>query len=193
MALNIKLHNGFVLKENRLEHHRNPSGFNNKVNYLLVESGRNLYALDKLKEDICLICTWPEAFDIAREIILNNYTGSISKYREMREEKQEYLLLGLESKTTINKDISQRSRTRHIVDGISIDKKKRKIKLYWMRFLGNDSEQKRKRGAKTLSYEEFSKFLVDSLNSFVKDTRKISRQDLIEILKTDVERMTEEK
>ena len=47
MALNIKLYNGFVLKENRLEHHRNPSGFNNKVNYLLVKSGRNLYALDK--------------------------------------------------------------------------------------------------------------------------------------------------
>lgn len=187
MALNIN--NG----KRNLEHHRNPSGLNNKINYLLVESGRNLYSLDKLKERILCIESWPEAFDIAREIILNNYTGSISKYREMREEKQEYLLLGLESKTTINNDISQRSRTRHIVDGISIDKKKRKIKLYWMRFLGNDSEQKRKRGAKTLSYEEFSKFLVDSLNSFVKDTRKISRQDLIEILKTDVERMTEEK
>lgn len=182
MALNIN--NG----KRNLEHHRNPSGLNNKINYLLVESGGNLYTLDKLKNRILCIESWPEAFKIAREMILNNYTGSISKYREMREEKQEYLLIGLESKTIINDNISQRSKTRHIVDGISIDKKNRKIKLCWMRFLDNDSEQKRNRGAKTLSYEEFSKFLVDSLNSFVKDTRKISRQDLIEILKTDVER-----
>lgn len=179
MALNIdNIKNG----KRNLEHHRNPSGLNNKINYLLVESSRNLYALDKLNDRILCIGSWLEAFKIAREIISNNYTGSISKYREMREEKQEYLLLGLESKTIINNDISQRSRTRHIVDGISIDKKNRKIKLYWMRFLGDDSGQKRKRGVKILSYEEFSRFLVDSLNSLVKDTRKISRQDLIEIL-----------
>ncbi len=187
MALNIN--NG----KRNLEHHRSPSGLNNKINYLLVESGRNLYTLDKLKERILCIESWPEAFKIAREMILNNYTGSISKYREMREEKQEYLLLGLESKTIINNDISQRSRTRHIVDGISIDKKNKKVKLHWVRFLGNDDELKRKCGVKTLSYKEFSKFLVDSLNPFVKDTRKISRQDLIEILKTDVERMMGEK
>ena len=184
MALNIKLHNGFVLKENRLEHHRNPSGFNNKVNYLLVESGRNLYALDKLKEDICLICTWPEAFKIAREMILNNYTGSVREYREQREQNQEYLLLGLESKMVINNDIMQRSKTRHIVDRISIDKKNKLVKLHWMRFLDNDSEQKRKYGIKTLSYQEFTKFVLDSTTSFVKNTNKLTKEDLIDIFKS---------
>jgi len=187
MALNINK------GKRNLEHHRNPSGLNNKIKYLLVESGGNLYTLDKLKERILCIESWPEAFKIARKMILNNYTGSVSEFRKLYGDQQEYLLLGLESKMIINENISQRSRTRHVVNSISIDKKKRKIKLYWMRFLGNDSEQKRKRGVKTLSYEEFSRFLVDSLNSFVKDTKKISRQDLIEILKTDVERINARK
>ena len=69
-----------VLEERRLIHHRNPSGFKNKVRYLLSESKRDFIKLNHIMDyEICYFnCdknNWDRAYNIATKLIITG--GSI--------------------------------------------------------------------------------------------------------------------
>lgn len=70
----VRLRNG--------EHHRNPTGFYNKVKYLLRESKRDLDKLNEIYENIIwdiynhyapmIECSWKAAYTAAKWMILDN-------------------------------------------------------------------------------------------------------------------------
>lgn len=67
MALNRK-------RLGNIEHHRNPSGFHNKVNYLLSESEWNEENLDRLRREIVKNnVSWENAFLIAYSVIRRDF------------------------------------------------------------------------------------------------------------------------
>jgi len=62
-------------EEGKLIHHRNPSGFNNKVRYLLSESKRDFIKLNHIMDhEICYFnCdknNWDRAYNIAIRLII---------------------------------------------------------------------------------------------------------------------------
>lgn len=54
-------------------HHRNPSGFHNKVNWLMSESRHDIYSFYALSGKIAFTnCAWLEAFNLAM-MLLNGW------------------------------------------------------------------------------------------------------------------------
>lgn len=92
MAVNIiKEHKG-IKGTNIIEHHRNPSGQNNKVKWLLEQSHRNI---DKIHEivskivmsDYDMISSWIVAEMIAIDIVKYGFKDRHGYVTALREEK----------------------------------------------------------------------------------------------------------
>lgn len=56
-----------------LEHHRNPSGFHNKVLYLISECKYSMSALHLLKKQMVMSDSWDRAFWVAKMIICKKF------------------------------------------------------------------------------------------------------------------------
>ena len=164
-------------KKNKLEHHRNPSGLNNKINYLLVESKRDISKLQKMKENIIVYNeiserSWNIAFDKALDIIS---TAPVSTLVEQLKEK---LLLGLESEFKVNADNQQCDKATHIITDIEINKDEQRVILHWVRFTDDDS--KRKGDITIMTYDEFISYVINSINKRISsESQKIDRNDMI--------------
>lgn len=177
MALTIK-NNNFAHPDNRFEHHRNPSGLNNKINYLLVESKRDISKLQKMKEIIVVYNekserSWNIAFEKASNIIsAAPYTTFVDGYIK------EKLLLGLESEFKVNIDNKQRDKATHIITDIEINKDERRVLLHWVRFTDDDS--KRKCDITVMTYDEFISYVINSINKRISpESQKIDKNDMI--------------
>lgn len=78
-----------IRNKTKLKHHRNPSGFNNKVKWLLSESKRNLILFEEIKQRITRYPTrtkagesWEAALFIASQMIKEDFKGSVREYLE---------------------------------------------------------------------------------------------------------------
>lgn len=78
-----------IRDKTKLRHHRNPSGFNNKVKWLLSESKRNLTLFEEIRQRIPCYSTrtkagesWEAALFIAGRMIKENFKGSVREYLE---------------------------------------------------------------------------------------------------------------
>ena len=78
-----------IRDKTKLKHHRNPSGFNNKVKWLLSESKRNLILFEEIKQRMPRYSTrtkagqsWETVLFIASCMIKQDFKGSVREYLE---------------------------------------------------------------------------------------------------------------
>ena len=92
MAVNIiKEHNG-IRETNIIEHHRNPSGQNNKVKWLLEQSHRNIDKIHEIVSKIVMsgydmISSWTVAEMLAIDIVKYGFKDRHEYLTALRERK----------------------------------------------------------------------------------------------------------